>query len=219
MTGPVAVLVADDRPGAQSRIAHLLASRPGVTPAGEATSGLEAVRLAEERQPDVVVIDIRLAGGDGLDAVGRIARAMPHIGVVVEAPFEDDDVLFAALRFGALGYSLDDGGDDALVRAVLSVAAGEPVVGPAVASRLLEYFDREPLARTSDLYPRLTAAERDLLGLLAGGLDARRLGLPDAVVRHRLADVFAKLHLADRARAIVAAHDAGSHPRGSIEAM
>lgn len=213
MTEAVRVLVVDDHPIVRDGLAALFASRPEVELVGLADDGGAAVRLAEDLQPDVVVMDLHLPGLSGIEATARIVRASPRIAVLVLTMLDDDDSLFAAMRAGARGYLVKGATQQEILRAILAVAGGDAVFGPAVASRVLDYFFREPPSRTRDLFPELTDRERGVLELLAQGLDnhaiARRLVLSDKTVRNYVSNVFAKLHVADRARAIVLAREAG----------
>ena len=167
---PVRVLVADDHPIVCDGLSALLTNRVEVELAGVATDGAEVVRLAEELQPDVIVMDLHMPKASGTDAIGKIARTSPHIAVLVLTMLEDDDSLFAAMRAGARGYLVKGAAQDEIFSAILAVARGEAVFGPAVASRVLDYFFREPPGRTRDLFPELTDRERDVLELIAQGL-------------------------------------------------
>lgn len=213
MTDAIRVLIVDDHPIVRDGLANLLESRPEVELVGVASDGSEAVTLADELQPDVIVMDLHLPGVNGVDATARIVRSSPSISVLVLTMLEDDDSLFAAMRAGARGYLVKGATQEEILRAVVSVAGGDAVFGPAVASRVLDYFFREPPSRTRDLFPELTDRERDVLELVAQGLDnltiARRLALSDKTIRNYVSNVFTKLHVADRARAIVLARDAG----------
>lgn len=210
---PVRVVVADDHPIVRDGLSALLASHSAVDLVGVAVDGTMAVQLADELQPDVIVMDLHMPGTSGIDAIGRIARTSPHIAVLVLTMLEDDDSLFAAMRAGARGYLVKGATQEEILGAVLAVSRGEAVFGPAIASRVLDYFFREPPGRISQLFPELTDRERQVLELIAQGLAnpaiSTRLGLSDKTVRNYVSNIFSKLHVADRARAIVVARDAG----------
>lgn len=210
---PVRVVVADDHPIVRDGLSALLASHSEVDLVGVAVDGTMAVQLSDELQPDVIVMDLHMPGTSGIDAIGRIARTSPHIAVLVLTMLEDDDSLFAAMRAGARGYLVKGATQEEILGAILAVSRGEAVFGPAVASRVLDYFFREPPGRTSELFPELTDRERQVLELIAQGLGnpaiSTRLGLSDKTVRNYVSNIFSKLHVADRARAIVIARDAG----------
>lgn len=213
MIEPIRVLVADDHPIVRDGLSALLTNRDEVELAGLAADGDEVVRLAEELQPDVIVMDLHMPKASGTDAIGRITRSSPHIAVLVLTMLDDDDSLFAAMRAGARGYLVKGAVQDEILGAILAVARGEAVFGPAVASRVLDYFFREPPGRTRDLFPELTDRERGVLELIAQGLAnaaiSARLGLSDKTVRNYVSNIFTKMHVADRARAIVLAREAG----------
>lgn len=213
MTEPVRVIVADDHPIVRDGLATLLGSRAEVDLLGLAGDGEQAVRLAEDLQPDVVVMDLHMPGISGIDATQRIVRTSPRIAVLVLTMLEDDDSLFAAMRAGARGYLVKGATQDEILRSILAVAGGEAIFGPAVANRVLDYFFREPPGRTAELFPELTDRERQVLESIAAGLDnhsiSTRLGLSQKTVRNYVSNIFTKLHVADRARAIVVARDAG----------
>lgn len=210
---PIRVLIADDHPIVRDGLATLLGSRSEVELVGLASDGVEVVRLSDEVAPDVIVMDLHMPNATGTDAIGQITRASPHIAVLVLTMLEDDDSLFTAMRAGARGYLVKGASQDEILSAILAVARGEAVFGPAVANRVLDYFFREPPGRTSDLFPELTDREREVLELIAQGLDnptiSTRLGLSGKTVRNYVSNIFTKLHVADRARAIVVARDAG----------
>jgi DNA-binding NarL/FixJ family response regulator len=131
----VRVLVADDYPALREGLQVLLGSAPGIEVAGQAATGAEAVRLAKELQPDVVMMDLHMPDLSGIEATRRIVQATPHIRVLVLTTLEDDDSVFAAIRAGAYGYLLKGAGRDELVRAVTAVSEGELIMGPGIAQR------------------------------------------------------------------------------------
>jgi DNA-binding NarL/FixJ family response regulator len=209
---PIRVMLADDHPVYRDGLAALLASVPGVEVVATAGDGDEAVRQAAELQPDVVVMDVQMPGMDGIEATRRVTADSPHIGVVVLTMAEDDSTLFAAMRAGARGYPLKGANQAEIVRAITAVAQGEAIFGPAVASRVAEFFAGVPVS--SDLiFPQLTAREREILSLVAAGRSnaqiASTLFLSPKTVRNNVSNIFAKLHVADRATAIIHAREAG----------
>ncbi len=214
MLPPVRVLVADDHPVFREGLAALLASVPGLVVVGTAADGLAAVALAREEQPDVVVMDVQMPGMDGIEATRRITAESPHIGVVVLTMSEDDETVFQAMRAGARGYLLKGAGQEEILRAMRSVAAGEAVFGQALARRVADFFAGTasgPAAASP--FPQLTAREEEILDLLAAGKSnpqiAQALFLSPKTVRNNVSNIFAKLHVADRAEAIIRARDAG----------
>jgi DNA-binding NarL/FixJ family response regulator len=206
------VLVADDHPLVRKGFRSLLSSLPITELVGEATTGEEAISLAEKLQPDLVLMDLRMPGGGGLNAIQQIVTTSPHIRVLVVTMYEDDDSVFAAMRAGARGYILKDMDDEEMTRAILAVGHGEAIFSPAIAERIMRYFSGEPLL-PPNLFPELTESERNVLKLMAQGVNnemiAARLGLSIKTVRNYASNIFSKLQVADRAQAIVKARESG----------
>ncbi len=214
---PLRVLIADDHPLFRSGLRALLGAVPDTTVAGQATTGEEAVALAAELQPDVVVMDLQMPGVSGIDATRRILDTSPHLGILVVTMFEDDYSVFAAMRAGAKGYVLKDADEEDMLHAIRAVSRGEAIFSPAVARRVIDFFtgakpevERAVPARA---FPELTDREREVLDLIAQGLSnpeiAARLYLSPKTVRNHISNIFAKLQVADRAQAIVRAREAG----------
>ena len=212
MSDALTILIADDHPLFRKGLRALLATVPQVQVVGEAASGVDAVRLVEQLQPNLVLMDLQMPNGDGLTAIRRLAAALPHIHILVVTMFEDDDSVFAALRAGARGYVLKDMDDDEMVRAILAVGHGEAIFSPAIATRILTYFSGRS-AQTVLPFPDLTESERKVLRLMARGRTndaiAAELAFTPKTVRNYVSSIFAKLQVADRAQAIIKARDAG----------
>lgn len=206
------VLIAEDHPVFRKGLRALLSAMPNTELVGEVTSGDEAVRLAEQLQPDVVLMDLRMPGGGGLDAIRRIVTTSPHIRILVVTMFEDDDSVFAAMRAGARGYVLKDMDDEDISRAIVAVGNGDAIFSPAIASRMMSFFATRP-ALPAALFPDLTESERNVLRLMAQGANneaiAHQLGFSVKTVRNYVSNIFSKLQVADRAQAIVKAREAG----------
>ena len=206
------ILVAEDHPLFRKGVISLLSSVPEFEVVGEATSGKEAVARATELQPDVVLMDLQMPGGNGIEATREIVHESPSIRVLVVTLFEDDDSVFMALRAGARGYVLKDADEDELVRAIRAVGRGEAIFSPAVAERVLAYFAGAPLAAPR-VFPPLTDREREILNLIARGHPnpsiARELSLSTKTVGNYVSNIFAKLQVADRAQAMIRAREAG----------
>jgi DNA-binding NarL/FixJ family response regulator len=213
MGEPVRVLLADDHPVYRDGLAALLGSLDGVEVVGTAADGVEAVDGARELQPDVVVMDVQMPRLDGIEATRAITADSPHIGVVVLTMAEEDQTLFAAMRAGARGYLLKGANQAEIVRAITAVAQGEAIFGPAIARRVAEFFSAAPAASAGSPFPQLTAREHEILALVAAGRSnaqiASELFLSPKTVRNNVSNIFAKLHVADRAEAIIRARDAG----------
>ena len=212
-TEPLRVLLVDDHEEFRTGLLALLAAVDGCEVVGSAADGHEAVALALDLQPDVVLMDLQMPKVNGMDATARIVQSSPHISVVVLTMMEDPDSVFAAIRAGARGYLLKGARRQEIVRAIQSVGAGEVIFGPGIADRVMSYFSSAPLRSDDEAFPELTEREREVLVMIAQGLEnaeiARALGLSVKTVRNHASNIFAKLQVAHRAQAIVRARDAG----------
>lgn len=209
---PIRVAIADDHPIVRAGLSALLSSLEEVEVVGVATTGHEAVQQALSARPDVLVLDLQMPDLDGFAATREILRVAPEVAVLVLTMFDDDDSVFAAMRAGARGYLVKGSEQEEIERAVRSVAAGEAIFGPGVASRVLAFFTKPP-PTAAEHFPELTTRERSILDLLAAGLSnaaiGQRLGIAPKTVANNVSYIFAKLHVADRADAIIRARDAG----------
>lgn len=212
MNRPIRVVVADDHPIFRNGLRTLAEDSELLEFAGAAADGDEAIRLCQEQEPDVVLMDIRMPGTSGVEATRRIVSEQPKVGVLMLTMLEDDTSLFAALRAGARGYVLKGAAPDEIIRAVVAVAAGEALFGAAVAGRIARFL--QPDLRTHNHpFPALSSRERDILELLAAGkpnsVIAETLALSDKTIRNNITNIFAKLDVTERAAAIVKAREAG----------
>ena len=210
----VTVLIVDDHPVFLAGMRAVLDDFDDVSVVAVAGDGEEALAAVREHAPDVVLMDLRMPGMDGLEATARIRTGHTDSRVLVLTMDEDADSVFAALRMGANGYLLKESGSDDVHRAVLAVARGEAVFGPRVAEHVMSFFASGGQAvGSAQPFPQLTTREREVLDLLARGHDnaaiARRLVLSPKTVRNRVSDVLAKLHARTRAEAVSMARDAG----------
>ncbi len=208
------IVVVDDHPVFRMGMTALLGSLGGFEVAGEAASAAEALEVVAATAPDVVVMDLHLGDGvpSGVDATREISQHHPHVGVLVVTMLDDDDSVFAAIRAGARGYLLKGAAPAEVERAILAVANGEVLLGTSVAARALGFLTGARASGPAP-FPELTDREREVLDLVAAGLDnlsiARRLSLSPKTVRNHLSNVLTKLQVADRAQAIVRARQAG----------
>jgi DNA-binding NarL/FixJ family response regulator len=205
----IRLLIADDHPVFRQGLRTMLDSNAEFDVIGEAADGDQAVARALELKPDVVLMDVRMPGLNGIDATRKILESSPSIGILVLTMFEDDDSVFAAMRAGARGYLLKGSEQEEVLRAIHSIASGEAIFGPDIASRLIAYFS----SANATAFPELTNREREVLELIAQGKNnqviAGELVLSLKTVRNHVSNVFNKLQVTDRAGAIVKAREAG----------
>jgi DNA-binding NarL/FixJ family response regulator len=205
----VTVLLVDDHPVVRVGLRGMLAAAPDIEVVGEAGSGAEAVVLAGTLAPDVVLMDLRMPGGDGVAATERIRAARPATRVVVLTTYDTDTDILRAIEAGAAGYLLKDAALDTLADAVRAAARGETVLAPPVAARLVHRL-RAPTGDT------LTPRETEVLALVARGLSnadiGRTLYIGEATVKTHLLRIFGKLGVNDRTAAVTAAMSRGLLP-------
>ncbi len=216
------VLIADDHPVFRFGLRALLGAEPEMEVVGEATTGEDAIQLAFERQPDIVLMDISMPGVSGIEATRRILQQSPTIGVLV-ITMVDDDSLFAAMRAGARGYLLKGAEGEETLRAIKAVAHGEAIFSPAVARRLIQYFESSEPATPERAFPELTSRELEILSLVAEGYTntaiAEHLTLSPKTVRNQVSSIFSKLQVASRAEAIIRARESGVEKRSGLAPM
>jgi DNA-binding NarL/FixJ family response regulator len=215
----ISVLLADDQPLLRRGFRMIIESEDDLTVTGEAGDGAEAAERARWNPPDVVLMDIRMPGTDGIEATRRIIAANPAVRVLVLTTFDLDEYAFGALRAGASGFLLKDVRPAELVSAIRTVAAGDAVVSPRITRRLLEEYAQvlpDPAADQASRYPQLsalTARERDVLEAVARGLSnaeiAAALCVSETTVKSHDGRILAKLGLRDRVQIVVLAYEAG----------
>lgn len=210
----ITIVVVDDHPVVRNGLVALLGTIPGFQVVGEAADGETAVRVVGEVEPDVVLMDVRMPGMDGVEATRRIRAQVPACRVLILTMHDDDATVFTAMKAGAQGYLLKEAEQDDIVRAVQGVVAGEAIFGPGVATRVLGYFAAPPTMERADVaFPELTERERTILDLLAQGRRnadiAAQTYLSPKTVSNHLTSIFAKLQVAGRGEAIVRAREGG----------
>jgi len=213
------VLIVDDQPMQRLGLRMLLEGSPGVTPVGEATHGAEAVRMAAELRPDVVLMDIRMPGMDGLEATRRIVAAGSRTRVLIVTTFDLDEYAYEGLRAGASGFLLKDAGPEELVAGIQAVATGDAVVAPSLTRRLLNAHAHQVLAPADSPAPEdprlkdLTDREREVLVAVGNGWTnaeiAQRFTLSESTVKKHVGRVLARIGARDRIQAVIFAYDAG----------
>ena len=211
----VGVLLVDDQPLVRAGLRKVFEADPTIMVLGEAGDGAAGLTLAGRVRPDVVVMDIRMPGMDGLTATRRLAQVAEPPAVLVLTTFDLDEYVFEALRAGASGFLLKDAPPEQLISAVHTVAAGEGLLSPTVTRRVIERFAALPAGRP-DLAARLallTGREREVLDLLARGLTnaeiAARMVVGEGTAKTHVAHVLAKLGLRDRVQAVIFAYESG----------
>jgi DNA-binding NarL/FixJ family response regulator len=210
---PIRILVADDHDRFREGVRAMLRHAAEVELVGEATTGDEAIAAANALQPDVVLMDLRMPGVNGIEATRRILETSPHMRVLVLTMYEDDDSVFTALRAGARGYLLKGADKEEILRAIRAVSSGEAIFGPAIAQRLMRYFALPRPAMAAIAFPELTEREREILAHIAQGWSNQEIATSLVVslktVRNHVSNIFSKLQVADRTQAILQARKAG----------
>jgi DNA-binding NarL/FixJ family response regulator len=207
----IRVLLADDQELVRSGFRLILELADGIEIAGEAADGRQAVRLAKELQPDVVLMDVRMPELDGIEATRRLRDAGVESRVLVLTTFDLDEYVYEAMRAGASGFLLKDAPREQLVNAVRTVARGEALLAPAITQRLIERFVARPQVQPE--VADLSARELEVLRLVARGLSnaeiAAELIVGEATVKTHVARVLRKLGVRDRVQAVVYAYESG----------
>ncbi len=225
MTGPVRIIVADDHQVVRAGFAALLDTQPDFSVAGTAADGAQAVRMCRELRPDVVLMDVRMPGTDGIEATRQLAAVFagePGPRVLILTTFDLDEYVYDALAAGASGFLLKDVTAERLFDAVRVIAAGEALLAPAVTRRLISEFARlrtRPSGPGAAGVAALTPRETQVLKLIAAGLSnpeiAARLVVTEETVKTHVSRLLAKLGLRDRTQAVVTAYESGLVVPGS----
>jgi DNA-binding NarL/FixJ family response regulator len=212
----IKVLIVDDHAFYREGVRAFLSNTPEVEVVGEANHGDEAIAKSRELAPNVILMDLKMPGMNGIEATRRIHESNPQIGVLALTMFDDDDSVFAAMRAGARGYLLKDADKDEVVRAIIAVERGEAIFSPAIAQRMMQYFSAPLTSKKKehpDEFAELTEREIEILDLIAHGHNntviANKLSLSIKTVQNYVSSILAKLQAADRSQAIVRAREAG----------
>jgi DNA-binding NarL/FixJ family response regulator len=207
------VLVADDQSMVRAGFRRLLTGEEGIEVVAEAGNGQEAIEKAARFHPTVVLMDIRMPELDGLEATRRILAADRAARVLILTTFDLDEYVYEALRAGASGFVLKDDPPEQLIAAVRTVAAGDALLSPAVTRRVIKQFVRVPRPEPPRELEELTAREREILRLIAGGLSNAEIGeqlyISETTVKTHVTHIFQKLGLRDRVQAVVLAYQTG----------
>lgn len=207
---PIRILIADDHPVFRFGLKALLATETDFEVVGEAATGDEAVVLAAQLVPNMILMDINMPGLNGIEATQRISQAHPKIGILILSML-DDNTVFSAMRAGARGYLLKGSEGNATIRAIRVIVDGGTIFSPGVAERVIAYFSGGQ--RYPEPFPDLTEREREILALIAHGLTnqaiADRLALREKTVRNQVSIIYSKLQVASRGEVVAKAKDVG----------
>ena len=210
----IRVLVADDQPVVRSGLRMILDGLDDIQLVGEAVDGADALHLTRERHPDVVLMDIRMPGIDGITATRRLVETHRTVRVLILTTYDPDQYVFDALAAGASGFLLKSDAPDRLIAGIRAVHAGESLFTPAVTRRLVErYVAAPPPVPAAQAVPSLTSRETDVLLLIAQGLSNAEIGarlfISEGTVKTHVARILAKHGLRDRVQAVVLAYETG----------
>jgi len=213
----IRILIADDHALFREGVHAILKSVPDIEIVGEAGTGQEAINLASDLSPDVILMDIQMPDLNGVEATRLILGTRPEVGIIIVTMLEDDDSLFSAMQAGARGYVLKGADKAEMLKSIRAVAEGEALFGPAIAARLLKLFQgnrqRPKDGSPSIPFPELTEREREVLSYIARGDTndeiAEGLTISLKTVRNHVSNIFTKLQVVNRAQAAIKARDAG----------
>jgi DNA-binding NarL/FixJ family response regulator len=214
------IVIADDDHLMRAGLVELVTVDPAIEVVGAATTGREAVSLSRQLRPDVVLMDVRMPGLDGIAATRELADCAPDTRVLILTTFEQDDYVFGALRAGASGFLLKRTRPEDLIAAVHTVAAGDALLSPSVTRRVIDHLASQPVPALTQAgaLEDLTPREREVLELMAQGLSnreiARHLVVEESTVRTHAKRVLAKLGLRDRIQAVIFAYETGINQPG-----
>jgi DNA-binding NarL/FixJ family response regulator len=211
----IKVLIADDHVFYREGVRAFLETESDIDVIGEAGDGEETLAKTADLKPDVILMDLKMPGMNGIDATRRIHETNPEIGILVLTMFDDDDSVFAAMRAGARGYLLKDAKKAQVVRAIVAVMGGEAIFSPAIAARMMKFFSTPASTRKNQPgeFAELTEREFEILELIAHGDSnkeiSRKLSLSIKTVQNYVSLILMKLQVADRSHAIIRAREAG----------
>jgi DNA-binding NarL/FixJ family response regulator len=209
------VLIADDDDLVRAGLAEVLGNDPTIEVVGQAATGREAVERVRRLAPDVVLMDVRMPDLDGIAATRELAGAASRARVLILTTFEQDDYVFGALRAGASGFLLKRARPEELIAAVHTIAAGDSLLSPSVARRVIDRMAQQPTPELADQakLDELTSREREVLGLVARGLSNREIAtelvVEEATIRSHIRRILMKLELRDRVQIVIFAYETG----------
>ena len=214
---PIKLMIADDHKLFREGLKALLAVTDDIQIVDEAEDGNSALQKCRQLEPDIILMDINMPGLNGLHATQQILENFPQVGIIMLTMLEDDASVFSAMRAGARGYLLKGADPQEVLSVIRAVADGQALFGPAIATRLMNFFRelslKPVIAQSKAKFPELTERELDILRLISQGLNnseiAQKLVLSPKTVRNHITSIFSKLQVADRAQAIVRAREEG----------
>lgn len=208
----IRVLLADDQPLMLSALRSILEAH-GIEVVGEAANGDDAVARAKQLTPDVVLMDVRMPGRDGIDATAELSASTPSARVLVLTTFDDDEYLYGALRAGAAGFMVKNSTPEALVTAIRAIASGDAVLDPSVTKRVFARLVDRPMHADPRTIDQLTEREKDVFRLITRGLSnqeiADALNVSEATAKTHVSRVLAKLSVRDRVQAVIYGYESG----------
>jgi two-component system response regulator DegU len=209
----IRVLIAEDQTLMRQGLRTILELEPGFTVVGEAANGLQAIERTAALGPDVILMDVQMPELDGVAATAEITAAFPASRVIILTTFDYDEYVFSGIKAGAMGYLLKDTPATELLAAIRRIHAGESLIQPSVATRLIAEFSQRRAAPQQPEYEPLSEREREVLRWLASGLSnkdiAVRLSLAEGTVKNHVSAILAKIHAANRTQAARIAHERG----------
>jgi DNA-binding NarL/FixJ family response regulator len=207
------ILIVDDHQLFRDGLKALLLSAQETEIVGEATTGEEAVEMAAEHKPEVVLMDLQMPEMNGIEATRHIMEANPETKILMLTMFDDDNSVFAAMRAGARGYVLKGAKHGEMLRAIRAVSGGEAIFSPSIAARMIDFFGTMRPAAPARAFPELTGREREVLQLIARDYKnadiAAELVISPKTARNHVSSILSKLQVADRTEAATRARDAG----------
>jgi len=213
MMETIRILIADDQTITRTGIRVLLSAQAEIEIVGEAQNGEQAIELAASLQPDVILMDLRMPGINGIEATRRIHRTAPNIHILILTVFEDDTSVFPAIRAGARGYLLKNSEQDELLRAIQTVVNGGAIFSPGIAQKVLGYLNAPPPNVPDQIFDELTPREKEVLELIAQGSSnteiAALLVLSPKTISNCISNILLKVQATDRAKLMLMALEAG----------
>ena len=207
MSEQISILIADDHSFFRDGVRLLIENTSDFSLAGEVDTAVDAVKFADEKQPDVILMDVKMPPSDGIEATRQISQTHPHINVLILTMYDDDKNVFNALQAGAKGYVLKGINQEELSRTIRSVAGGNAVFGSKIAEQMRQFFNKLKHAKEAHVFPELTRREHHILNLIAEGLKNKDIAyecdISEKTVRNHVTSILSKLQVSNRTEAIL----------------